>query len=236
MHSEFVEQDTRFGPHKVQRAYKILANDNSTQAIFSTAGGAASHPPMIGKALPVAALTLVCLVFCQALTHKLRDPARFIQSIREYRLLPGALAIPLGVVLTLAELAIVVLIAAALVVPGFGYEQTARFGLAFACVLLAIYAVAMGINLARSQFDLDCGCTSGQTPISAGLVARNFGLATIALGAVLFSDFAPGGADLGGDGGGLLGVPCGMALFLGYLTLTQLMSNRLSSAVLGSAR
>ena len=177
---------------------------------------------MIGKAIPVAALVLFGLIFVQAAMHKLRRPARFMQSVRDYDLLPGPLVIPAGVILALAELAVLALILLALALPEVRSGMAPRLALAGAGVLLTLYGLAMGANLARRQFDLDCGCTSAQTPISTGLVLRNLGLAALALGAALAGDFAWDGL--------ALGIPCGLALFLGYLTATQLMSNRLAGA------
>ena len=181
---------------------------------------------MIGNAFSTAALAATGLVFAQALAHKLRNPGLFAHSVREYDLLPGPLALPAAAVLILAELSALALIASAFADLAGGLPG--RLGLAAAAGLLALYGLAMGVNLARRKFGLDCGCTSGQTPISAGLVVRNFALAGLASAAVLVSDFRPIGLTLG--------VPAGVALFLAYLTTTQLMSNRMRGAAAGNSR
>ena len=174
---------------------------------------------MMASALFVAILTLVGLTFAQAVMHKLRNPQRFVQAVRDYDLLPGALARPASMFLMMAELSIVVLILTSLILASLLDSLIARSGLATTALLLALYGVAMGINLARQKPGLDCGCTSGTTPISMGLVLRNIVLSVIALAAAAI----PGPA----SDGMTLGIPAGVALFLGYLTVTQLMSNRM---------
>lgn len=173
---------------------------------------------MIGSASLVAMLTLVGLIFAQALIHKLRNPQRFTQAVREYDLFPGTLALPASLFLALAELSVVVLILISILFPNLRDSLIARSGLAAAAVLLALYGAAMGINLAREKLGLDCGCTSGPTPVSVGLVLRNIVLSVFALTAAVI----PGPA----SGGMVLGSAAGVAMFLGYLTMTQLMSNR----------
>ena len=179
---------------------------------------------MIGNAFSIAALMLVGLAFAHALMHKLRDLPRFTRSVRDYDLLPGRLAVPASLFLVLAELSTVFLIVIALLFPSARDGLIARIGLAAAALLLALYGVAMAINLARRQFGLDCGCTSGGTPISAGLVVRNLAVAGVAVVAVLIRAPEPDAL--------ALGILAGTALFLGYLTVTQLLSNRLQGNVL----
>ena len=175
-------------------------------------------PLMIASACFHAALAVTGLVFAQALAHKLRNPAGFARSVREYDLLPGPLAAAAAAVLILAELSALALIASAFAGIA-GALLPGRLGLAAAGLLLALYGLAMGVNLARRKFGLDCGCTAGHTPISAGLVLRNFALAGLAAGAVLAGDFRPAGLPLG--------LPLGAALFLAWLTATRLTSNRM---------
>lgn len=181
---------------------------------------------MIGNAYSNAALVVTGLVFAQALAHKLRRPGQLARSVRDYDLLPGSLAVPAAVVLILSELSVLVLIACAFADLAGGLPG--RLGLAAAALLLVLYGLAMGINLARRKLGLDCGCTPGQTPISAGLVLRNLVLAGLAAGAILAGDFRPSGLTLG--------VPGGVALFLAWLTTTRLISNRMYAIVAGNSR
>ena len=128
---------------------------------------------MIGNAFSIAALTLVGLAFVQALAHKLRDLRRFTQNVRDYDLLPVTLPGPASLFLVMAELSTVFLILIAFLFPDAQDGLIARFGLVGAALLLTLYGLGMAINLARKRFGLDCGCTSGGTPISAGLVVRH---------------------------------------------------------------
>ena len=62
------------------------------------------------------------------------------------------------------------------------------WGLAGAAALLALYAAAIAVNLARGRRHLDCGCAGPalRRPISGWLVVRNLVLVAIAL-----ADLAP---------------------------------------------
>jgi hypothetical protein len=121
-----------------------------------------------------AALALLLLA---AATHKLRDPVRFRATVADYRLLPASLVTIGAAILVLSELAVAVALAVARV-----------WGLAGAAALLALYAAAIAVNLARGRRRLDCGCTGHalRRPISGWLVLRNLALVAIAL-----ADLAP---------------------------------------------
>ena len=121
-----------------------------------------------------AALALLLLA---AAAHKLRDPARFRATVAEYRLLPRPLVALGAAILVLAELAAAVALAVA-----------RAWGLAVSAALLALYAAAIAVNLARGRRHLDCGCTGPalRRPISGWLVLRNLALVAIAL-----ADLAP---------------------------------------------
>jgi len=126
---------------------------------------------------PVIVATLraaLALLFFVAAGHKLRDLGRFRATLGEYRLLPERL-VPLAAALVVAVEAVT---AGALLVPG-----ARAAGLLAAAALLALYGVAIAINLARGRRDIDCGCAgpAGRRPISGALVARNAALAALAL-------------------------------------------------------
>ena len=182
---------------------------------------------MIADASFTAILTLVGLAFIPALAHKLREPGTFAQAVREYELLPRALALPAAIILVIAELSTVALIAGSFVLwRAAGENLPGRLGLAVAGFLLAIYGLAMLVNLARKRFGLDCGCSRGNMPISGGLVLRNFGLALLAWGGVMIGAWGPQTL--------ALGVAAGIALFLGYQTSTRILSNRLKGRISGN--
>jgi hypothetical protein len=119
----------------------------------------------------------LALLFLAAAAHKLRDPARFRATVADYRLLPGPL-VPLGAAfLIVAEPAVVAALAG-----------SRSWGLTGAAALLALYAAAIEVSLARGRRHLDCGCAGPalRRPISGWLVVRNLALVTIAL-----ADLAP---------------------------------------------
>jgi hypothetical protein len=126
--------------------------------------------PVIAAALRAA----LAVLFASAAAHKLRGLAGFRATLADYRVVPDRLAGPAAGVVVGAELAV----AALFVTPGL-HHAAAVAGAA----LLALYALAIGVNLARGRRDLDCGCAGpgARRPISGWLVARNLGLAAVAL-------------------------------------------------------
>ena len=110
----------------------------------------------------------LALLFVRAAIHKLGDRYRFQVILADYDILPeGALA-PASFVLPVLELGTAVL----LLMP-----TTRAAGGALAGTLLAVYAIAMAISLARGRYLMDCGCGGAPEPISWLLVARNAALA-----------------------------------------------------------
>ena len=125
------------------------------------------------------------LLFAFAAAHKLRAPRAFAAQLAEYRLVPDAAALPLGIALGVGEVAL----ALSLLVPAL--SQAAALA---AALLLALYAGAIAIDLARGLGDFDCGCGLAPRPLGPGLVARNAGLAAGALVAALPVSWRPLGA------------------------------------------
>jgi len=121
----------------------------------------------------------LALLFVAAAAHKLRDRDGFRASLEAYRLLPAGALAPAARALPLVELAT----AALLVTPRAG-----RAGALAAASLLLLYALAMGVNLARGRRDLDCGCTGPGArggKIGGALLARNALLVAAALATLL---------------------------------------------------
>jgi len=113
-------------------------------------------------------------LFMTAGWHKVKDPHHYAAVIAAYELplLPASrqLAFSVGVV----EL----LLAAGLL------SNTTRPAAALAAaVLLAVYAVAMAVNLFRGKRNIDCGCSgpAGRQPLSGWLLSRNVVLVSVAL-------------------------------------------------------
>jgi hypothetical protein len=117
----------------------------------------------------IGALALV--VFAAAL-HKLTQPAAFAGALAAYRLLPPRAVAAAARLLPLAEAALGV---------GILLPLTRMSSLVALAALLALYAAAMAINLARGRRDIDCGCGGAVQPLSWGLVARNSVLVAAAL-------------------------------------------------------
>jgi hypothetical protein len=118
---------------------------------------------------PVVTWTLrlvLALLFAGAAWHKLRRPGEFAAAVRAYRLVPDLVVVPVAGLLALGEVA-----ATGLLLGVTWY----RLGAALAAALLALYAGAIAVNLARGRRDLDCGCAGpgARRPVSGGLVVRN---------------------------------------------------------------
>jgi len=121
-------------------------------------------------ALLVARL-LLAIVFAVAGVAKLVDRLGARQAIIDFGL-PRALASPLGILLPLCELAV----AAALIPP-----PTAWWGAIGALVLLLVFVMGIGANLARGR-NPECRCF-GQlhsAPVGPKTLARNAALASVA--------------------------------------------------------
>ena len=101
-----------------------------------------------------------------------------------------------------------------------GRAGTRGEGLASAA-LLATYAAAVGINLARGRRSIDCGCGGTPRPIQPWLVGRNLVLAAASLALL-----APVGARALG-GLDALNAAMALAVAIGlYATLEQWLHNR----------
>lgn len=182
---------------------------------------------IINQSLSAAVVVLIGLVFAQAFIHKLRAPAQFKQSLLDYDLLPEPLVVPIALTLLLSELAVIASLLWTLLPTGSAQPFPMLLGLGGGGALLTLYALAMGWNLARREFDLDCGCASQATPISFGLVLRNLLLVLLAWSTMTLGDATAQGM--------YLGLPTGLVLLLGYSTLTQILSHRVRKLGIGVA-
>jgi len=114
------------------------------------------------------------LLFLTAASHKLRDVGRFRATLGDYRLLPVAVVPFAGALLIGTEIAVAILLLVSV---------RRAPGPVSAAGLLALYAVAIAVNLARGRRHIDCGCMGPtvRRPISGWLVARNAALAVAVL-------------------------------------------------------
>jgi len=110
-------------------------------------------------------------VFVRAIWHKLSDFNVFKASFADYEILPPSFVAPAALIVVLAEAAIVV----GLVIPLT--RPAAAIG---AVLLLVLYGLAIGVNLRRGRYMIDCGCGGAGQGLSWFLVARNAILAVIA--------------------------------------------------------
>lgn len=116
---------------------------------------------------------LLGFIFLRAGVTKLLGTADFSRAVAGYELLPKALIAPVATWLPRIELAAALALLAGIL------TVVAAAGVA---VLLALFAVAVAINLLRGR-TIDCGCESSTAPeqIGWGLVARDAGLVCLAL-------------------------------------------------------
>lgn len=114
----------------------------------------------------------LALVFVLAVIHKLKAPAVFETALRDYRVLPERLLSPSSYTIIALELLAVA-----------GLLANSRLGSAVAAILLAVYTLAISINLVRGRLDIDCGCSGPaiRQTLSTWLVVRNTGLLAAAL-------------------------------------------------------
>jgi hypothetical protein len=133
---------------------------------------------MLDPAIGFLLLGCFALLFVSAALQKLRALARFAEVLHAYRVLPAA-AVQLAVFVPLLELAL----ALALLLPA---TRLAAAGAGAG--LLALYAGAIALNLARGRRDLACGCGGSDEarPIARWMVVRNLLLAGL-LAATLVS-------------------------------------------------
>lgn len=105
---------------------------------------------------------LLAAIFAQAVVHKIRAWPRFKASLTAYDILPEPMISMAAGILVVWELVAIVALVSWMAV-----------GLPLAAMLLAMYALAMAINVVRGRTHIDCGCGDEPTPVSWVLVGRN---------------------------------------------------------------
>ena len=156
----------------------------------------------------VAAQVILALTFAIAAIGKLRHSGELLGVVQNYRLLPEWAVEPAARLLPWLELAVAVCL---LFVP--------PAGAAGAAFLLAVFAMAMAINLRRGRAHIDCGC--GQSTLTQrlrwALVWRNAGLLALAPLAAL-PGYAPSWSDV------CSGIACGLAIQLVLVSANALLA------------
>lgn len=117
---------------------------------------------------------VLAAVLLAAAVAKLRALEEFAGVVHNYRLLPELLARPVAYALPILEVVLAV---------GLLLEPTRRLAAAATAVLLAVFALAMAINIRRGRSHIDCGCFASalKQRLSWALVARNGVLIGLAL-------------------------------------------------------
>jgi hypothetical protein len=128
--------------------------------------------PTLDPAFQLALRGAAALLFGSAAAHKLRDPAGFRDVLGAYGLLPESTLRPSVAALIAAEGAIAI---------GCVLPATASAACLAGALLLALYSIAIGVNLVRGRRAIDCGCggPGGARPLHTDLVARNAGIAVL---------------------------------------------------------
>ena len=131
---------------------------------------------MIDPAIGALLAGALALLFVSAALHKLRNPGRFAELFRAYRLLPEGLT-RLWWLVPVLELT---------TGAGLLAGRSRAGACAAGAALLLGYATAMAINLQRGRRDLACGCGGAdeRRAIAEWMVWRNVILAGL-LGAML---------------------------------------------------
>lgn len=153
----------------------------------------------------------LALLFAAAALSKLSALEEFYGVVRNFRLMPDGLAKPVAFVLPVAELAVAAgLLITPLVLPA---------ALA-AAALLAVFGLAIAINVLRGRTWIDCGCFRNgmKQQISWSLVGRNVILTGLALALAGLIPTTPAGglADL------FVGLMAGTVMMLLYFSASML--------------
>jgi hypothetical protein len=129
------------------------------------------------------ALSLAAL-FAASTLHKLLALEEWPGVVRNFRLVPDVIAIPIAAAVLCAE---------ALVAGALLWSPTRQAGGCAAAALLVTYAAAIWINLRRGRTRIDCGCFGSRRRqgISAWMVVRNLLLALVVLTLLLPTSHRP---------------------------------------------
>ena len=116
----------------------------------------------------------IALIFAAAALAKLTAWRELPGIVRNFRVLPRALVMPVALFLPLLEAAIA---------PGILIKETRAIAALWAAVLFAIFGAALWVNYYRGRRHIDCGCFRSdlKQPISIAVIVRNGVLAVVAL-------------------------------------------------------
>jgi hypothetical protein len=117
---------------------------------------------------------LIAMIFAAAAMTKLTGWRELPGVVRNFRVLPRALVMPVALILPLLEAAI----ATSMLI-----EETRAIAALSAAVLFTVFGAALSVNYYRGRSHIDCGCFRSdlKQPISIAVIARNGVLAVAAL-------------------------------------------------------
>lgn len=130
----------------------------------------------IDPLLHLVATGSIIVVLARSAAEKLLGYGIFVANLRDYRLLPDALAPIAAPALLAAELAAIL----SLLLPATG-----AIGAMMAAELLAVYALAMAAVLCAGRNEIECSCGGEGQMVSWALVARNGVLVAISASILL---------------------------------------------------
>lgn len=165
------------------------------------------HEPLLTWGLRV----FLALLFASAAISKLGGIEEFYGVVRNFRLLPEGLARPAAMALPVVELAVAV---------GLLVTPLAMPAAIAAAGLLALFGLAIAVNVVRGRTQIDCGCFRNglKQRISWLLVGRNALLAGLALSVAVLLPRAGSGGALDA----LVGLMAGTVLMLLYFSISML--------------
>ena len=121
--------------------------------------------------IPVVAISIqlfAIILFLNSAIHKAQDHRDFVSILAGYKLVPFFAVWVLAGIVTFNEFLAVL-----------GLLLTVPFLKYLAALLLAGYAIAIQVNVARGRTEIDCGCGGQAQPISQALVYRNIAIAIL---------------------------------------------------------
>lgn len=118
----------------------------------------------------LAAAGAIGVVFARAIVEKASNFVVYAATLRDYRIIPEALAPFAAVSLFIAETLTLFMLA---------LPETRHAGAFCAMGLLALYGLAMSLALAAGRQEIECGCGGDGQIVSWALVARNVALITL---------------------------------------------------------
>lgn len=167
---------------------------------------------MIDPLLVLIISASLALLFFMAARHKMTSPRQFEAQLAAYELVPEALLPVVARAIPYIEMAVVF----SILVP-----ITRPIAAMVAASLLAVYALAMAVNMLRGRADIDCGCGGQPQLLSPWLLLRN---AVLIAGSCLL--LAPVSARAMVWADALLLVLMTAVLAMVYLLVEQLVRNQ----------